>query len=81
MDYNKFYREKNRGSYLGRLCFVEEDYRDGIDRPRRGTIFYFMPNNSKEWTYFSGIAKEYTEFFDEDKPAIPDDIEETERVD
>ena len=81
MNYNKFYREKNRGSYLGRFCFVEEHHPDGIDRPRKGTIFYFMPNNSKEWTYFSGLAKEYTEFFDEDKPAIPDDIEETDRVD
>lgn len=80
MKYDKCYRVKG-GIYLGILCFVEEDYRDGIDRPRRGTIFYFMPNNSNDWMYASGIAKEYTEFFDEDTPDIPDDIEETERVD
>jgi hypothetical protein len=81
MDHNKFYREKNHGSYLGRFCFANEWYADGIDRMRTGTKMYFMPNNSKEWEYVNGICLTYSEFFDEDKPAIPYDIEETERVD
>jgi hypothetical protein len=36
-----------------------------------------MPNNSKEWEYLTGVCLTYSEFFDEDNPAIPDNIEET----
>lgn len=77
MDYNKFYRVKATDKYLGRFSFANEWYGDGIDRMRTGTKMYFMPNNSKEWEYFNGICLTYMEFFDEDNPAIPDNIEET----
>ena len=46
MDYNKFYRVKATGKYLGRFSFANEWYGDGIDRMRTGTKMYFMPNNN-----------------------------------
>jgi hypothetical protein len=78
MDHNKFYKVKATGEYLGRFCFANEHYPDGIDRPRAGTLMYFMPNNWKEWNYLNGTMRKYTTFFNEDHPDIPDDIEETE---
>jgi len=77
MNYNKFYRVKATGLYLGRFSFANEWYRDGIDRMRTGTKMYFMPNNLKEWNYLDGICLTYLEFFDEDNPDVPDNIEET----
>jgi len=78
MDYNKFYKEKATGEYLGRFLFAHQSDVDGIGRGRDGTIYYFTTNNAREWQYKYGIMKKYSNLFDLINPELPDDIQETD---
>lgn len=76
----KFYKMKDvNGEYLGCFIFSVEKM-DTYGRTcgeTKGTLLYFMPNNSKTWNHVTGKLIHSNVKYGGKTQEIPDDIEET----
>jgi len=82
MNTDTFYKHKT-GEYLGRFIFsVEEMETYGRScGETKGTLLYFMPNNSKTWNHVTGKLVHSNVKYGGKTQEIPDDIEETDERD
>jgi hypothetical protein len=82
MNTDKFYKDKT-GEYLGRFIFsVEEMETYGRSCGEiKGTLLYFMPNNSKTWNHVTGKLVHSNVKYGGKNQEIPDNIEETDERD